>query len=299
MFISHEKHNYLVIFVSGRKSSGIMKPYRRVDLHVRTTASMGRVTSYEAVQLAKEAGLAAIAIVDHDTVEGISLAQLAAESYRLEIISGVEFSYETLEHKVHLIGYFIDHKNADLVEVVETMQVWRSFQIETISKKLRKQGVAISFDDVLREAGHASVVRTTHIAKALVGKGFSKSENEAFEKYLSRGHSAFTSRRQLELKELVQIIRNAGGVVGLAHPKFGHARQLLPKLVKLGLAAIEVYHPTHSIEDIRTFQRLARRYKLIEVGGSDFETERSPVGAVTVPYSAVEQLKKKHKRRLR
>ena len=280
---------------AARKSMSIADELKKADLHVRTTASMGRVAPYEAVALAKQNGIFAIAVVDHESVDGIPVAQLAGETHEIEVIPGIELTYEEAEREAHLIGYFIDWRNPELKTVIRMIQVWRNMRIEEILKKLADIGINISFNEVMKEAGEMAVLGRTHVARLLVKKGHAKTPAEAFDKFLSPGKPAHVFKQQLTLKEVVDVIRGAGGVMALAHPKFNHAYELIPKLTKLGLAALEVYHPYHTAEETQKFQRLAKKYKLIEVGGTDSENKRSPVGTVVVPYATVEKLKRKIK----
>ena len=279
-----------------RKAEAILAPYKKADLHVRTTASMGLVAPYEAVEQARKKGLTAIAIADHDSIEAIPIAKLAGEIYDVEVIPAVETTCMEGNNEIHLIGYFIDWKNRTLTEILEMTEAWRGAQIEQILEKLKGIGISISFDEVLKEAGEMSVLSRTHVAKKLVEKGCAKNTAEAFEKYLGPGCPAYVPRSQLALDETAKILKEAGGVLALAHPKFCASLKILPKLIKLGLSAIEVYHPAHSKEEIQTYQRLAKKYKLIEVGGSDISRDHAAVGGITVPYSVVEKLKQKLKR---
>jgi hypothetical protein len=265
---------------------------RRADLHVRTTASMGRVAPIEAVELANEAGVSAIAIVDHDSVDGIPVAKLAGESYGVEVIPGIELTYEEKSKEAHIIGYYIDWRNQALVTAARMAQSWRSLRVQQILEKLEKIGIKITYGEVLEEAGKVSIIGRTHIARSMVKRKIVKTPAEAFGKYLAYGKPAYVLKQQLMLKQIMGLIRRAGGVPALAHPKFSNAVKLLPKLVKHGLKGLEVYHPYHTREETKLFKTLARKYNLIEVGGTDSEFKRAPVGTVTVPYAAVEKLKR-------
>ncbi len=264
---------------------------KKADLHVRTIASMGRVSPAEAVRLAKEKGLAAIAIVDHESVEAIPEAVEAGERYGVEVIPGVELMYEEGPREAHIIGYFIDWKNRSLLTEISRSQAARAWRIRRIIEELQKLGIKISYEDVLAEAGNAAILGRTHIASLLVKRGVVSNMMQAFDKYLSYGKPAYVPRYQLPLSEVMRPIFEAGGVPALAHPKFSRAEELVPELVKHGLRAIEVYHPYHTKDDVKRFKSLAQRHGLIETGGTDSEPKRSPVGTVTVPYKVVEELR--------
>jgi hypothetical protein len=253
---------------------------------------MGRVTPAEAVALAKEKGLAAIAIVDHESVEGIPEAVEAGESHGVEVIPGIELIFEEGPREAHVIGYFIDWRNPTLLREVSRSQAARAWRVQRIIEELRGLGVRITYDDVLREVGDAAIVGRTHVARLLVKLRVVKNMQEAFEQYLYYGRPAYVPRYQLPISEALKPIFDAGGVPALAHPKFSRAEELIPELVRRGLRGIEVYHPYHTKRETKRFKELAKRYSLIEVGGTDSEAKKSPVGTVVVPYEAVEELKK-------
>jgi len=262
---------------------------KKADLHVRTTVTTGKVRPAEAVKLAKEKGLSAVAIVDHDTVEGVPEAVEAGHSYNIEVIPSVEIAYEGEGGEAHLIGYFIDWRSQALLSEISRSQVSRAWRIKGTIEKLQEMGLRVTYNDVLKIAGHAAVMGRTHIADALVKSGAVKSTREAFDRYLAPGKSAYVAKFQLPTSELIGLIIKAGGVAALAHPKFGGAENMIPELVKNGMRAIEVYHPYHDAADVKRFQALAKKYDLIQVGGTD--SGKPPVGAVTVSYKAVEEMK--------
>jgi hypothetical protein len=253
---------------------------------------MGRVTPAEAVALAKEKGLAAIAIVDHESVEGIPEAVEAGESYGVEVIPGVELMFEEGVREAHIIGYFIDWRDHTLLREISRSQAARAWRIQRIVEELQRLGIKITYDDVLREVGDAAIIGRTHVARLLVKRKVVKNMQQAFEQYLYPGGLAHVARYQLPLSEALRPIVGAGGVPALAHPKFSRGEELVPELVRYGLRGIEVHHPYHTAEETKRFKELAKRHALIEVGGTDSEAKKSPVGTVTVPYKVVNELRK-------
>lgn len=262
------------------------------DLHVRTVKSLGRVTPIEAVMLAEERKLSAIAIVDHDTVKGVPEALNAGEFYDKEVIPGVELMYEMGPREIHIIGYFIDWKDKKLLDEIDRLQMLKIQQVQDMVKKLQDLGLDIDYEEVLAEATQMTLVGRSNIAQVLIKKKLVKNFNEAFDKYLAYGKQAFVPKTETPISEVMDPIFDIGGVPALSHPKFNGAEELIPKLVKHGLKALEVYHPTHTEEEVAKYKKLAKKYKLIEVGGTDSEPKRSPVGTITVPYKSVEELKK-------
>jgi hypothetical protein len=262
------------------------------DLHVRTVKSMGKVTPVEAVLMAEERKLKAIAIVDHDTVGGVPEAVRAGEYYGKEVIPGVELIYDLPPREIHLIGYFIDWRNKILLEEIDRLHLMKVRQIEAMVEKLQELGMDITYEEVLKEATKATLIGRMNLAQVLVKRGVVKDVHEAFKRYLAYGKKVYVPKERVRIAELTRPIIEAGGVPALAHPKFNRAAELIRKLVKHGLKAIEVYHSTHTEKDIVRFKRFAEKYNLIEVGGTDSDPKGgSPVGTVTVPYEAVEKLR--------
>lgn len=263
---------------------------KKADLHVRTTYSMGKVRPEEAVALAKKKGLAAIAIVDHESVEGIQEAVDTGERYGVEVIPGVELMFEEAEKEAHIIGYFVDWRNRALLTEISRSQAARGWRVQRTVEKLQSMGIDITYDEVLGAAGRAAIIGRTHVAEVLIQKGVVKDVREAFSKYLAYGKPAYVPRYQLPISEAFRPIFDAGGIPALAHPKFSGAQDLIPEFVKHGLVGLEVYHFSHSSADIRGLKSAAKKYGLVEVGGTD-SCPKGAVGEVVVPYKVVEELK--------
>ncbi|MEM2192785.1 MAG: hypothetical protein QXG38_04145, partial [Candidatus Hadarchaeales archaeon] len=157
-------------------------------------------------------------------------------------------------------------------------------------EKLQSMGINITYDEVLGVAGRASVIGRTHVAELLVQKGVVRDVKEAFGKYLGYGKPAYIPRYQLPISEALRPIFDAGGVPALAHPKFSEGIELLPEFVKYGLVGLEVYHFSHSSADVKQLKSLAKKYGLVEVGGTD-SSPKGAVGEVVVPYKVVEELR--------
>jgi predicted metal-dependent phosphoesterase TrpH len=261
----------------------------KADLHVRTTASLGKITPTGAVDAAKKKRLAAIAIVDHECVDGVMGATEAGALRGVEVIPGVELTYET-DKEAHIIGYFIDPHTPGLRLELAKNQMVRIQQVADTLEKLNDLGIKLVYENVMHEADGAASVSRMHIARHMARLRMVKEPKEALDKYLGRGKPAYVQRDQMPLATLLDFIREAGGVPALAHPKFGGAEELIPGLVKEGIKALEVYHPYHSKKDTERYRQIAKKYGLIEVGGTD--SGPGHVGDVTVPYSTVNKLKK-------
>lgn len=265
----------------------------KVDLHVHTTASDGTCSPGEVIQLAQKEGLAAIAITDHDTLSGAKEGVEIGERVGFEVIPGVELSTDLNGTDVHVLGYLI--RDFEVIEgVLDQMQRLRMSRAERMVEKLRRLGVGIDMEDVLREAKGDSVGRP-HIAAAMVKRGAVGSVREAFELYIGDGKPAYIPKPKLTPSQAVELILESGGVPVLAHPGLTNMDKLIPKLAEGGLRGIEVHYPEHTEGQRRLYLSIARRYKLIPTGGSDFHGEVKPelrLGCVSVGYEVVKQLRK-------
>ncbi|MGB9845970.1 MAG: PHP domain-containing protein [Desulfotomaculales bacterium] len=265
------------------------------DLHVHTTASDGTEEPASVVKKAKEIGLQAIAITDHDTVNGVPPALAAGKELNLEVVPGVELSTESERGEFHLLGYFIDFCSPELNARLEHIRNHRVERALKMVCKLREMGVAISPEQVLSEAGRAAPGRP-HIARVLVREGFAGTLGEAFSRFLSRNSPAYVPRFKYSPLEAVQLIARSKGVPVLAHPGLvtGWDR-LLWALIEAGLKGVEVYYPAHTPEQVEYFLELCRKYRLIPTGGSDYHGQNQKnncfLAAATVSYSSVQLLK--------
>lgn len=272
-----------------------------VDLHVHTTASDGSVTPEEIVKQASSLGLEAVAITDHDTIEGIEPALNAARPTGLEVIPGVELSTVYQDKRVHILGYLVDLHEPDFLAQLAFLRSTRLARISKMVQKLREMGFAVTMERVLAISSGGSVGRP-HVAQALMESGVVETMADAFEKYIGRGCPAYVPRFKYAPATAVHLIRGAGGVPVLAHPGLSDCSDLLPDLVAEGLLGLEAYYPGHTWELTAYYCRQARQLGLFVTGGSDFHgpghKDGSQLGTVTVPYKAVEEIKKCRERGL-
>ena len=259
------------------------------DLHIHTSASDGWFTPDMAVEQAKDAGLAAISIADHDSVSGIEAAIWAGKKHGVEVIPGVELSSEFEGRDLHFLGYFVDWHDKRFNKKLLTMQEARVDRAKKILDRLRGVNINISYNVVIVIAG--GTVGRPHIAKALLDRGYVRTMQEAFEKYLIPGKPAYVEKYQMLPAEAIRMIRRVGGIPVLAHPYFANADEMLPELVEQGLRGLEVYHSKHDAMVARRYEQLAKKYDLLVTGGSDAHGREVPIGAVKIPYELVEKLK--------
>jgi hypothetical protein len=278
-----------------------------IDLHIHSTASDGSFTPAEIIDHAQKLNLAAIAITDHDSIDGSREALRIGIPPSLNFLTGVEISaahppFFPGSGSFHILGYDIHLDNRDLNQALSKLQDARRNRNPSILKRLNKLGFQISLDEVNQEVGEGQLGRP-HIAYAMVKKGFVTSIDEAFDKYLGTRGPAYVDKYRIECEQAIQIIRTAGGVPVLAHPALLDIENnqkldaLLQNLMKIGLAGIEVYYPGHSPQQIRQYTELARKHGLLMTGGTDFHGTITPQikmgsgkGSLFIPYSLYEKL---------
>ncbi len=266
----------------------------RVDLHIHSNVSDGRLSSEEVVRESVRLGLAVIALTDHDNVGGIAPALSAAAAFpTLRFIPGIELSTDLPQGEVHILGYFIDYESKELAERLGRMRNSRLERAQLMIGKLAALGMGVSWPRVLELAGGGSVGRP-HIAQAMLEKGYVGSVREAFNRYLGRGGPAYVERPKLTPADAVGFIRRVKGLPVLAHPfTVNDPEALLPELVAAGLAGIEAYYKDYAPEEVDRLLALTRRYGLLATGGSDFhglDPGEMAIGGVSVPESAAEAL---------
>ncbi len=230
--------------------------------------------------MAHDAGVATLAITDHDTTEGLPEAFSRASAFNLQIIPGIEISSRFLEKETHILGYFVGWQDPTLQYRLTTMRETRRTRIRKIISKLSQLGLPITEEEVKEFAGIGSVGRP-HVAQVLLAKGYVTSVKEAFERYLGQGAAAYVPRDLPDAAEVISWIQEVGGVAVLAHPSWVEDKQkgLQPfceALKKCGLQGLEVFYSTHSLKQISGYLSLAKRLELLVTGGSDFHGSVKP-----------------------
>jgi len=267
----------------------------KVDLHIHSSASDGRFSPAEIVRKSAEAGLTVIALADHDNVDGIAPALEAAKDFPwLKVIPGVEISVDVPEGEVHMLGYFIDYTDRELLEFLERMRDSRRKRAQGMIAKLANLGLNIEWERVKEIAGSGSVGRPD-IATALLEKGYIASIKEAFTKYIGWGGPAYVEREKMSPQETVELILRAKGLPVLAHPlTINDPETLIIELKESGLVGLEAYYKDYTREEINRLVNLADKYGLITTGGSDYhgldDSDEVMIGGVDVPLERAEQL---------
>lgn len=253
---------------------------KRIDLHIHTTASDGSTTPTETVALAKELGLSAIAITDHDTIAGVKEALDAGNTLGVEVIPGIEVSADYRGNKAHIVGLFVDPDREDLRPVLEWSVTERDMRNEKIVGAMQADGIDISME-VLKSRHPDSVLGRPHMAEYLMEKGYVSSVKEAFDKYLGEGGLYYRDKERIPLELAVQTIRASGGIAILAHPlDYGYSEEELYCFLQAGkdagCAGLEAYYSDHTPEEQQMLLALAPSFGLAVSGGSDYHGTRKP-----------------------
>lgn len=275
-----------------------------VDLHVHTSCSDGTLTPSAVVDLALAKGLRAVAITDHDTIDGNAEAEAAGRRRGVEVLAGVELSTQWQGITFHLLGYGVRGDTARVRDAFAFLEECRRQRNPRMVERMQALGVPITMEEVAAEAA-GSVVGRPHFARVLLRKRVVATFQEAFDRFLGRGAAAYVDKTRLEPAEAFRVIRDAGGVGVLAHPGLierefpGQLGALVDQLVPLGLAGLEAHYSGHSAEQTAAYLELARRLGLLVTGGSDFHQPGdasvpqlgSGFGSLRVPYACLAALK--------
>lgn len=277
-----------------------------IDLHTHSLKSDGAMQPAEVVRTAYAAGLSAIALSDHDSVEGVEEAMAEGNRLGVEVIPAVELSAQS-DTELHILGYFIDIHNKKLQEAMAYALRVRDERQEETCRKLREQGFEVTMEEA-RQAAHGNpVLCRAHFAQILVRKGYAASVQEAFAKYLSVGCYAYSNRQALTGPEAVSLIREAGGIAVAAHLHLiklpdDALREYLRALIPYGLNGVEGYYTDYTPDMEQRYRAMAAELGLTISGGTDFHGANKPHiaigkgrGDLQIPYSVLEGLRQCHR----
>ncbi len=258
-------------------------PILYADLHAHTTASDGTATPEELARAARDAGMAYLAVTDHDTAKAVGgVVAEAARLGSLKIIPGVEISARGTPGSCHLLGLGVDYRNPSLNDTLADLLSARAERNRQLAERLTRLGAPITIEEVIAYAPEGANLGRPHFALALVAKGYVSTPQEAFDRYLADGGSAFVPKDDLSPADAVALIHAVGGIAFLAHPGSltlaGH--ETMDTRVRAyrdaGLDGIEAYYSRHTPAETARFLRLAQRYGLLVTGGSDFHGANRP-----------------------
>ena len=251
-----------------------------IDLHVHSDASDGSFPPAQVVALAKEAGLKAIALTDHDTTAGIPEALKAGEESGIGVIPGIEVSSHYEGHEIHILGLFVDPSDQGLADFLQEMRSRRGRRNEEMLHRLAADGISFTACELYGN-NPDTVITRAHIARAMVQKGICSSVEQAFKKYLNYGGPYCPPKEYMEPEAVVNILLKNGAFAALAHPflyKLGDKKTeaLIARLADMGMKGLEVYHSSNHRSESRKLQEMAYRYSLFPTGGSDFHGTCKP-----------------------
>lgn len=276
-----------------------------VDLHTHTTASDGSYTPAELLRYAKEKGLSAIAVTDHDTIGGVAEALREGERLGVRVIPGVELSTRVETCDVHMTALFIDWENDELIRRLEDMAVCRRKRNFKMVDRLKQAGYDIDRRD-LEKLGEGRVLARGHIAQILIEKGYASEVREALRKYLSKGTPGYVQKEVLTPEECIRLVHNAGGLIFVAHPHQidpgspEHCLKICSRLIEMGADGLETQYCEFDDWWREETEAIAKRYGCLRSGGSDFHGTMKKgldlacgYGDLAVPYAFLEAMEER------
>ncbi len=278
-----------------------IEPEKLIDLHTHSTMSDGALSPAEVVRHAKAAGLRAVALSDHDSIDGVREAMEEGEKIGMEVVPAVELSAVS-DTELHILGYYIDIENPFFLSQIERALVVRKQRTKQTCDNLVQLGFDVTVEEAMAIAP-AGIVGRAHFARLLADKGYTSSVKEAFDNYLSFGKPAYSNAQCLTAAECVEMIKKAGGVSFVAHLHLTKMedtslRAFLQELIACGLNGIEGYYTEYTPEQQEKYQAWAKEFSLGISGGTDFHGAMKPhirigtgLGNLKIPYSVLEGIR--------
>jgi len=265
------------------------------DLHLHTFFSDGTYSPEEVAALAQKNGLKAVALTDHDTVEGCARMTVACQAAGVEFIPATELTAEVSGHEIHFLGYFVDPQNETLLRELAKFQEVRQRRISEMCLKLNQAGIPLQAEAVFALANCRAPGRP-HVARALVQERFCTTLDEAFERFLRKGKPAWVPKFKISALDAIQLVHQAGGLAVMAHPGLNRSDEMIPQMVAAGMDGLECFHTKHSTGMTEHYLQIAENHKLLVTGGSDchgLSKGKPLIGTVRIPYRLVERMKDK------
>lgn len=265
------------------------------DLHLHTHFSDGTYTPVQLAAQAKAHGLAAVALTDHDTVEGCTPMALACQEEGLEFVPGTELTAEADGNELHLLGYFIDTTHPRLLVETAKFQRVRQERIREMVARLNRLNIPLQAEAVFALASCRSPGRP-HVGRALVEGGFCVTLDEAFDRFLKKHRPAWVPKCKISAQSAIELIHDAGGVAVMAHPGLNRNDDVIPQLVSDGLDGLECYHSKHTTAACEHYVQVAHEHGLLVTGGSDchgLNKGKPLIGSIKLPYSHVQLLRER------
>ncbi|MCC7369766.1 MAG: PHP domain-containing protein [Chloroflexi bacterium] len=279
----------------------------KIDLHLHTNKSDGRLTPTELVRLVHQGGVRRMALTDHDTTAGVDEAMAEGQRLGVEVIPGVELGTDSRSGDMHMLGLFLDYRDAEFQETMARFREGRVARVHKIVSNLAEVDVNISAARVFEIAGEASVGRP-HVAQALLEAGYVKAMPEAFEKWLAYGGPGDVPRDKLSPEDAIAMVHRVGGLAIVAHPYEGkNILEQLPGLAEAGLDGVETYYQGYGPEKVQALLAICERLNILPTGGSDYhgfplaghEAVVNYPGSVEIPPSVLDRLAERQRAQLR
>lgn len=275
---------------------------KQIDLHTHSTESDGTLTPQELMEHAREVGLSAVALTDHDSIQGIAKARPVAESLGLELVPGIELSTDYNGKEVHILGYYIDEKNPEFLARLKDFVDGRDKRNEKMADLLRQEGFDLTLEGIYEEYPD-SVITRAHFSRYLVDHGFVKDRETVFAKYLGDNCRCYVPREKITPFEAIKLIQMGGGLAFFAHPVLCHMnhdrlRSFIGDMKNAGLTGMEAIYSMNTPGDEANMKKLAHEFDLLISGGSDFHGSNKPYirlgsgkGNLCIPYDILARIK--------
>jgi predicted metal-dependent phosphoesterase TrpH len=265
------------------------------DLHLHTFFSDGTWSPEDLVAEGQRQEFSALALTDHDSVEGCARTARACETARIHFVPGTELTAEQDGDEIHILGYYLDVDHPGLLVEIGKFQTVRQNRIREMVARLNHLRVPLEADAVFALANCRAPGRP-HVARALVEAGLCHSLDEAFERFLKKNRPAWVPKFKMSAARAIELIHAAGGVAVMAHPGLNRSDSVIPGMVEAGLDGLECLHAKHSTATVEHYLELADRYQLLITGGSDchgLNKGKPLIGTVRLPYKHVEMLQQR------
>ncbi|MCX6165662.1 MAG: PHP domain-containing protein [Ignavibacteriae bacterium] len=242
----------------------------KADLHIHSNFSDGKYSPLEILQKAKEAGFSAISITDHDNINAIDIAKKSSEEFGIEVIPGIEFSTDFQGREVHILAYFIDYNDSSLIDFVEGIRNSRIERLRQMIRRLSQLNCIINAEKFIGKYSSNITLGRPHLALEMVNIKFVRNYVDAFVKFIGDGKPAYVKKPNPDIKKVLNLISDLGGLSFLAHPGKYFKNTQLQEIIDAGVDGIEMIHPSHTYTDMHFFEQIAAQNFLLVSGGSDF-----------------------------
>ncbi len=279
-----------------------------IDLHVHSTASDGTLSPAQVAETAVSHNLTAIALTDHDTIDGIPEIMSCKAASSIEIIPGIELSCYYENREIHILGLFADYQDPDFIQRLEELKEARKNRNLRMIQLMQADGIPVTYKKLLHGSPN-SVITRAHFARVLVEEGVCKDKEQAFRKYIGVGCKYYLPKERVTCEMAMEILKNYCKIPVLAHPliyKLGYRKieELLEYLKPLGLYGMECYHSSNNSYESKILREMAERHGLLISGGSDFHgANKSDIqigkgrGGLAIPERLLTEMKEFIKKR--